>query len=312
MVNCPRDQVWFSWLLFVWWVSLAGCTSSDPQSAKKPEGEDRWSKQVTVVSFPLYEALQVASGERLQLFYPEVPGGQAMDRETVKRVQASRLILLDGTHHVGWVDTVSLPESRKRTTTFDILDRLIMVDNLGSHLHGPGGEHSHKGVVAQTWLDLGLFRLQLRTALVSCAKAGLVQESEIDGMVERWWKEVQALDEKLSQWQQVSARKVIADRAGTEYLLGRLGWPVEIQELDKIAARDAGQLERELRLRLVEEPALVIVLTRPPTEELDSVLKRLPIAVLSLDLIDRSTGGGYMDRLRQNLKNIENVIGQDP
>lgn len=289
-----------------------GCSPNVQHSQNDSDKEERWPNQVTVVSHPLYEALRAASGEQLSLYCPEIAPGQAMDRETVKRVQASRLILLDGTHHVGWVDTVSLPESRKRLSTFDIMDQLIMVDNLGSHSHGPEGEHSHKGIVAQTWLDPALFRQQLRTAVTTCAQSGLLAESEVETWVMRWWASVRHLDESLHQLQALPVRRAIADRAGSEYLMRRLGWQVEIQELDRALTRDPGQLEIELRERFEQDPQLVIVLTLPPSGELELLLKRLKIPVFSLDLIDQSAGGSYVDRMDQNLKNLKNALGQRP
>lgn len=300
-------------LFAVWCVAFtAGCNSTVDNPGDTTARENHWSNQVTIVSYPLYEAMRATSGDRLQLFFPEVAPGQPVDRETVKRVQASRLIVLDGTHHMGWVDTISLPESRKRVSTFDIMDQLIMVDYLGSHSHGPAGEHSHKGVVAQTWLDPALFQRQLRTVLTSCAKSGLLAESEIDSLVMRWWESVRHLDDSVNQLSALPVRRAIADRAGSEYLLRRLGWSVEIQELDKAFTRDPGPLEVELRQRFAEDPQLVIVLTLRPSVELDRMLKRLGIPVISLDLIEHSTGGSYLDRMDQNLKNFKNVLGQGP
>ncbi|MDP1562965.1 MAG: hypothetical protein Q8M16_16425 [Pirellulaceae bacterium] len=300
-------------LFAVWCVAVsAGCDSTVDKPSDTTAREIQSSNQVTIVSYPLYEALRATSGDRLQLYFPEVAPGQPMDRETVKRVQASRMIVLDGTHHVGWVDTVALPESRKRVSTFDIMDQLVMVDQLGSHSHGPEGEHSHKGIVAQTWLDPALFQRQLRTVLTSCAQSGLLAESEVEPLVMRWWESVRHLDDSMNQLKALPVRRAIADRAGSEYLLRRLGWQVEIQELDKAMNRDPGQLEIELRQRFEEDPQLVLVLTLPPSVELDLVLKRLGIPVISLDLIEHSAGGSYLDRMAQNLKNLKNVLGQGP
>ncbi|MBL8853288.1 MAG: hypothetical protein JNK57_04865 [Planctomycetaceae bacterium] len=291
-------------------IIVAGCNSNLDKPVNISETEDRWPNQITVVSFPLYDALRAVGGDKLELYYPELAPGKVMDRESVKRVQASRLIFMDGTHHVGWVDTVSLPESRKRISTFDIMDQLIMVDNLGSHSHGPGGEHSHKGIVAQTWLDPILFQRQLRTVLLACVKSELLSVAEVEQAMQRWQETVRPLEDTLTKLAELPVRNVIADRAGTEYLFRRLDWPVEIQELNRAARLDPGQLERELRQRFEQFPELVIVLTSPPAPELAGLLDQLKIPVVSLDLIDAADGGSYLDRLSQNLKNLQNVVGQ--
>jgi zinc transport system substrate-binding protein len=262
--NCADGCSFASLLLGGVWLAVIGlgCSPAPETGSEEKPGASASESRVTVASFPLYEALQAAVGQELDLFYPQVPAGQAIDRPTVQQVQSSRLIVVDGTHHVGWVDTVSLPETRKRVSTFDIMDRLIMVENLGSHSHGPGGEHSHKGIVAQTWLDPALLKLQLQSTLQACVKAELLDAEAMQRGVERWWSQVAGLERDLQALAQASPRTVIADRAGTEYLLQRIGWQVEIQELDKLAAADLATLERELQRRLQQNPGLLIVLTQ--------------------------------------------------
>jgi zinc transport system substrate-binding protein len=307
--NCADRRSFASLLLGgVWLVVIGlGCSPAPETGSEEKPGASASESRVTVASFPLYEALQAAVGQELDLFYPQVPAGQAIDRPTVQQVQSSRLIVVDGTHHVGWVDTVSLPETRKRVSTFDIMDRLIMVENLGSHSHGPGGEHSHKGIVAQTWPDPALLKLQLQSTLQACVKAELLDAEAMQRGVERWWSQVAGLERDLQALAQASPRTVIADRAGTEYLLQRIGWQVEIQELDKLAAADLATLERELQRRLQQNPGLLIVLTQGASPRLDNLLSKLQIPTLQVDLIDGPEGGGYAKRMQDNLENLKKI-----
>ncbi len=291
------------------WLAVIGlgCSPAPERALEDTPAAITSESRVTVVSFPLYEALQAAVGQELELFYPQVPAGQAIDRATVQQVQSSRLIVVDGTHHVGWVDTVSLPETRKRVSTFDIMDRLIMVDNLGSHSHGPGGEHSHKGIVAQTWLDPALLTLQLQSTLQACVKAELLEAAAMQRGLERWGSQVAGLEAEIAALAQVGPRSVIADRAGTEYLLQRIGWQVEIQELDKLVAADAGSLEQELQRRLQQNPGLVIVLTQGASSRLETLLSKLQVPTVQVDLIDGPEGGGYAKRMQDNLENLKKI-----
>lgn len=291
------------------WLAVIGlgCSPAPETGREETSAAIASESRVTVVSFPLYEALQEAVGQELDLFYPQVPTGQAIDRATVQQVQSSRLIVVDGTHHVGWVDTVSLPETRKRVSTFDIMDRLIMVDNLGSHSHGPGGEHSHKGIVAQTWLDPALLLLQLQSTLQACVTTGLLPVEAMQRGLERWRAQVAGLEAELTALAQAGPRFVIADRAGTEYLLQRIGWQVEIQELDKLAAADAGSLEQELQGRREQHPELVIVLTQPASPRLEQLLVKLQLSTVRIDLIDGPEGGGYAKRMQDNLENLKKI-----
>ncbi len=307
--NCADRRSFASLLLGGVWLAVIGlgCSPAPEPGSEETPGASASESRVTVASFPLYEALQAAVGQELDLFYPQVPAGQAIDRPTVQQVQSSRLIVVDGTHHVGWVDTVSLPETRKRVSTFDIMDRLIMVENLGSHSHGPGGEHSHKGIVAQTWLDPALLKLQLQSTLQACVKAELLDAEAMQRGVERWWSQVAGLERDLQALAQAGPRSVIADRAGTEYLLQRIGWQVEIQELDKLAAADLATLERELQRRLQQNPELVIVLTQGASSRLHQLLSKLQIPTLQVDLIDGPEGGGYAKRMQDNLENLKKI-----
>lgn len=307
--NCADRRSFASLLLGGVWLAVIGlgCSPAPEPSSEETPGVIASESRVTVASFPLYEALQAAVGQELDLFYPQVPAGQAIDRPTVQQVQSSRLIVVDGTHHVGWVDTVSLPETRKRVSTFDIMDRLIRVENLGSHSHGPGGEHSHKGIVAQTWLDPALLKLQLQSTLQACVKAELLDAEAMQRGVERWWSQVAGLERDLQALAQAGPRTVIADRAGTEYLLQRIGWQVEIQELDKLAAADLATLERELQRRLQQNPELVIVLTQGASSRLEQLLSKLLIPTLQVDLIDGPEGGGYAKRMQDNLENLKKI-----
>lgn len=307
--NCADRRSFASLLLGGVWLAVIGlgCSPAPEPGSEETPGASASESRVTVASFPLYEALQAAVGQELDLFYPQVPAGQAIDRPTVQQVQSSRLIVVDGTHHVGWVDTVSLPETRKRVSTFDIMDRLIMVENLGSHSHGPGGEHSHKGIVAQTWLDPALLKLQLQSTLQACVKAELLDAEAMQRGVERWWSQVAGLERDLQALAQAGPRTVIADRAGTEYLLQRIGWQVEIQELDKLAAADLATLERELQRRLQQNPELVIVLTQGASPRLEQLLLKLQLPTVRIDLIDGPEGGGYAKRMQDNLENLKKI-----
>lgn len=299
--------LWFGCLWFGCLCVLTGCSGGDgpvdpgaPLSTEPGGADGAAAVRVTVASYPLYESLKMAAGEKLALHYPEVPDGEVMSRGEVAKVQASKLILLDGTHHVGWVDTVSLPETKKRLTTFDVMDRLIMVDSLGSHAHGPGGEHSHPGIVAQTWLDPQLFREQIRTALRSCKTAGLLSENEAEAALETWWNQVQSLDNQMAELAEKPKRNAIANGAGTEYLARRLGWTVEIQDLRQALASDPGRLKTELRQRLEQTPGLVVFLTSEDSG-LQGLLSELSLPFVVLDLIDNPADEGYLTRLENNL-----------
>jgi len=301
--------VWAALVGCLGWMGGCGGPAGGPEGSDGiGQGAETWEDQVTVVSYPMYEALESLVGDRVALFHPRVAEGQAMERSMVRRVQASRLIILDGTHHVGWVDTVSLPESRKRLSTFDVFDQLILVEDLGSHSHGPGLEHSHSGLVAQTWLDPALFRQQIETALRDMASVGLLSEDDLADLVARWWEQVREIEGEIERLRELGPREAIADKAGAEYLFRRLGWSVEIQDLELAAAQDPGRLRQELESWLVERSGGMIVLTGEPIPALGEVLERLEAPILRLDLLNEmESGRDYGTRMRRNLEKIQEL-----
>jgi hypothetical protein len=137
--------------------------------------------------------------------------------------------------------------------------------------------------------------------------ADLLPADRVEMALADWVSRTRPLEQKLEELAALPPRKVMANRAGTEYLFRRLGWPVEIQELERLFTEDPGQLERELAQRRTADPSWVAVFADPPPPPLLALLEKLAIPTIMLDLIDQSGPQNYPDRLGENLKNIEKV-----
>ncbi|GEM_PF-1926633 len=303
-------------LLVVMSATVAGCGESNPDrgqqggpgpgSSSNPTAD---VKIVTVVSYAMYDVLQGLVGKQVQLFHPQVNVGQGIDRVTLGKIQNSRLILLEGTHNAGWIDTVSLPQSRVINTTFEVMDQLVMVDDLGSHSHGPGGQHSHQGIVAQTWLDPLIFGKQIELALSEMVAAKLLTKMEYAEAVQQWQGIRTQLEAQFAEMGSKVRAKVLTNAVGLEYLCRRLDWPLEVQPMAIAAQQDAVNLRRELSDWLKENPTGLIFLVSDQNKTLESAISKFAPRVLSVDLIQTQvTGSGWADRLGENLKKIEKFV----
>jgi len=88
--------------------------------------------------------------------------------EDVLGMQEADLIVLNGASYESWLKDVSLPTSRIVDTSAAVAERLIRIEDVVTHSHGPEGEHEHTGTAFTTWLDPTLLAEQaraVRTAL---------------------------------------------------------------------------------------------------------------------------------------------------
>lgn len=292
--------------------SLAsGCVESEENRSRlgSLSNANLDSKVVTVVSYAMYDTLEDLVGQQVELFHPQIETGTAMDRRTLEKIQSSRLILLEGTHNAGWVDTISLPQSRVINTTFEIMDQLIMVDDLGSHTHGPGGEHSHKGIVAETWLDPIIFGKQIELALSEMVTAKLLSKIEQDEAVKKWQVTRAKLEAQMSEISSKAGVSVLTDSVGLEYLCRRLNWSLEVQPMAQAADEDVENFRLELSKWLKENPSAVVVLTADMGEGLESTVSGVTARVLKIDLIQTEMANShFIDRFEKNLRNMKKFV----
>lgn len=244
------------------------------------------SDEVTVVSETMHAVLQEIYGAEVAWFHPQVVAEQTLEREGVRRIQNSRLIVLDGTHQAGWVDTVSLPQSKVRDSTFDVLGELIVVADLGSHSHGSAGSHSHSGIVPQTWLDPILFGKQLDTVSQDLVAVQLISDAQKQAAMANWETIATPLNVRLESLRSPEPLPVLADAAGAEYLGRRLNWEIQVQDLRKAAKTDSGNLKTELQRWVDQHPTGIVLLPQPDVAALETMIAEVTPRILRLDLIE--------------------------
>ena len=73
--------------------------------------------------------------------------------DQIAEFQSADLVLLNGADYAKWTLRATLPWSRTVVTCEGMEEELIEIPDAVVHSHGPEGEHSHAGLVSETWLD---------------------------------------------------------------------------------------------------------------------------------------------------------------
>ena len=135
-------------------IFLSAC---DEQITGESEADDGAGKPlVLVTNFPLYFFASEIAGDAVGVRMPNIDGDPAMwvpGPSDFSQLQAADLIILNGAGYESWLAFTSLPSGLLLDTTADIQDRLLPIENVTLHQHGPEGEHSHQGTAFTTWLD---------------------------------------------------------------------------------------------------------------------------------------------------------------
>jgi len=136
---------------------LAGCGDNDSSKAAPIAEETTPQLVIYTVNYPLAYFAERIGGDLVEVVFPapvdEDPAFWSPDADTVAAYQGADLILLNGAGYAKWVDRATLPSSRLVNTGAAFADRLIEMESVTTHSHGPEGEHEHGGWAFTTWLD---------------------------------------------------------------------------------------------------------------------------------------------------------------
>ncbi|MEM9971405.1 MAG: metal ABC transporter substrate-binding protein [Pseudomonadota bacterium] len=155
--------------------------------------------RVIAVNYALQDIAERLLGDAAEVVFP-VPAGvdPSFWRPSIadiRMVQSADLILLNGAGFATWLDRVSLPRSKLVNTSVAVEDRFIVTESI-THSHGDGGEHSHEGLAAYTWLDPTLAVAQADAVAAAIARTGLAPADEVYERLATLTAEFEALDER--------------------------------------------------------------------------------------------------------------------
>jgi zinc transport system substrate-binding protein len=189
---------------------LAGCGDNDSGKAAPIAEETTPRLVVYTVNYPLAYFAERIGGDLVEVVFPapadEDPAFWSPDADTIAAYQGADLILLNGAGYAKWVDRATLPSSRLMDTGAILADRLIELESVTTHSHGPDGEHEHGGWAFTTWLDPILAIQQAQAVAAAITALRPEHEMGIQARMDELESALLNLDGRLS-----LAAKIIGD-----------------------------------------------------------------------------------------------------
>jgi zinc transport system substrate-binding protein len=176
------------------------CSSGDAESPTR--ARERSSLPTAyVVNHPLQVFAQRIGGDSWDVRFPAPaemdPADWSPTAEIVAAYQGADIILLNGAGYASWVARASLPAGTQIDTTAAVRDRLIPIEQIVTHQHGPTGEHSHGETAYTTWLDPTLALEQARAIADAFANARPEQKDQIRQRLAALESDLKQLDQRL-------------------------------------------------------------------------------------------------------------------
>jgi len=191
-------------------VLLAGCGGNESGKADPIAEETTPRLIVYTVNYPLAYFAERIGGDLVEVVFPapvdEDPAFWSPDADTIAAYQGADLILLSGAGYAKWVERATLPSSRLVDTGAAFANRLIEMETVTTHSHGPEGKHAHGGWAFTTWLDPMLAIQQAQAVAAAITVLRPEHEEEIQARMEELESALLNLDGRLS-----SVAKVIGD-----------------------------------------------------------------------------------------------------
>lgn len=184
---------------------LAGCkpaASVTTDSTASAQTAEKKKAQVYVANYPLkYFAERLGEG-LVEVHFPapadEDPAFWQPDDDTIAKIQAADLLLMNGASYSKWVDNTTLPDEKVVSTSSPFSDQFIEIKDAVTHSHGPAGEHSHSGTAFTTWID---FQQAIQQAQeVSNALQAVAPHGSMETIQQRFEalkKDLESLDQRL-------------------------------------------------------------------------------------------------------------------
>ncbi|MDX2416481.1 MAG: metal ABC transporter substrate-binding protein, partial [Xanthomonadales bacterium] len=277
-------------------------TSGTTKEAGKPV--------VLASNYPLYFFASQIAGDAADIRLPDTDGDPALWVPTssdLSLMQNADLIILNGAAYESWLAFTSIPAGLTVDTTADIQDRLLPIENLTLHQHGPEGEHSHEGTAFTTWLDPNI---AIEQARVIARELSLLVPAQAEGFAERLAgleEKLSALDQSLeSAFLKLDGQTIVFSHPVFQYLQHRYGlngqsvhWEPDIEP----GVKQWVDFQNLLR----EHPARLMIWEGQPSQVMIERLQQQGIRSVIFDPVaNRPASSDYFGLMKANLVQLEN------
>ena len=296
-------------------VVLAAC-GGGPAADQPTESSEPVDKLVIyTVNYPLAYFAERIGNDLVDVYFPapadEDPAFWSPDADTIAAFQAADLIVLNVAGYAKWVDRAALPSSKLVNTSDGFADRLLPLQGVVTHSHGPEGDHEHEGYAFTTWLDPELATLQAQTIAAAIALERPEQESEIQRRMEDLRGDLLDIDSRLQiAAEDLGEEPLMFSHPVYQYLINRYGLNgVEVHwEPDQTPDGHAwGHLEEKLKTH----PAKWMVWEGEPLEATVGGLAERGIGSIVFDPCgNRPEEGDYLSVMAANVVALEGLARQ--
>jgi zinc transport system substrate-binding protein len=290
---------------------LAGCGSSDraDESGQQTAVADD-TPVVYVVNYPLKYFAERIGNDNVEVVLPDIDGDPAFwepDPSQVADFQQADLILLNGAGYAKWVSRVSLPSARMVNTGSALDDQFIRREDVMTHTHGPGGEHTHGDIAFTTWLDPEVATEQARAIEQAFSGKWPEKTSEFAQGLADLESDLEALDRDIQTVADQIKVPLIMSHPVYQYLERRYDLDaVSVHFEPDIVPND--EMIGHLQDLLKEHPADWMVWESDPLPESVRVLKDLGLESIVFDPCgNQPEVGDYLDIMRRNVSELEKI-----
>lgn len=269
--------------------------------------------QVYTVNYPLAYFAERIAGDSVAVVFPAPdgvdPATWSPPAETIAEYQRADLVLLNGAGYAGWIQRVTLSESRLVNTSASLADSLIPVAGDVTHSHGPTGDHSHGDTAITTWLDVELAVGQARAVFDALVRLRPENETGFRARLLALEQDLLELDEALKD---VAARigdaRLLFSHPVYQYFVRRYsfnGLSVHWEPDEK----PTDEQWRELSAALEVHDAKWMIWEGDPHPETVSRLAGMGIGTLVFQPAgNRPAAGNYMSVMRENLRVLQQAF----
>ena len=264
---------------------------------------------VLVSNYPLYFFASEIADDAVEITMPDMDGDPAMWVPTsseLSLIQNADLIILNGAGYESWLAFTSIPAGLTVDTTADIQDRLLPIENVTLHQHGPEGEHSHEGTAFTTWLDP---KIAIEQARVISRELSLLVPAQAVSFADRLAEleeKLSALDRSLeSAFLKLDGQPIVFSHPVYQYLQHRYG--LNGQSVHWEPDTEPGVKEWvDFQNLLREHPARLMIWEGQPSQTMLERLGQQGIRSVIFDPVaNRPAGGDYLTIMKLNLMQLE-------
>jgi len=212
---------------------------------------------------------------------------------------------LNGAGYAQWTDLATLPSRRVVDTSAAFADRLITVEEVATHRHGPEGQHAHRATRFTTWLDPILAVEQARTVTEALERLLPAHSAELRAGFDALARDLGALDRDLARWaESVGDEPLLFSHPVYDYFIRRYSLDGRLLHWEPDVAPDEGGW-RALEKALEGHEARTMIWEGPPAAATATALAERGISSIVLaPCANRPDEGDFLSVMHANAERL--------